>query len=145
MIRVALALLLLTASAYADIPVSAGQHRILGYVHGINFQTTGDQAVPILATVPRYVITGVYLGNCNASISVTGGIFDGASRSGQAVIPSQMYAVTVGAANIVQAPLASGAAGHIFTASQIFLNLTVGNAAPAVCDLYIDGIDLSYF
>lgn len=144
----ALALLLLCAAVpfqNGGYPLTAGQHRVLGYIRDLNVQSTADQAIPIDPRVTRFLVTGVYLGNCSATLAVTAGMFEGPARTGQAVIPSQAYAVTASGTTVASAPLAAGAATHVFTASSLFLNISIANAVPGTCDLFVDGIDLSYF
>ena len=118
--------------------------RLLFIVRGADFQSTADQAFLKCGTFTTYTVDRVIGRRVSggASVACTGGIYTGASKTGnQLVASTQSWLGMSGASKIQDATLAAIVATDTHTATPI-LSLTVGSTAAVTADVYIFGLIL---
>jgi hypothetical protein len=116
--------------------------RILGTLRGANFNSTADQAIPIIGA-SKYAISQIIVTNCSVSMTLaTGGFYTAASKGGSAVVgAAQVYTALTGATSLLSATLAITTTA--WTATPLYFSLTTAQGAAATCDIYVVGIDLT--
>lgn len=119
--------------------------QLLFKLAGANLQSTTDQPFSIAAySGSNYVITNIIARQRTGSASVTcaGGIYDAASKGGNAIVSAAQSWVTLASGVMVVATLAT-LTGTILLANIPILSLTTGSTAACTADFYIFGMDIS--
>lgn len=126
-------------------PTVKGMQRLLGRLTGANMNVTTDQAIPIAASVTKFLITGIYVTNASLSLTLAaGGFYSGAGKGGTVLVAAvQVYSALTAAGILLQATLAAGATGNAFAQSSIFFSLTTAQGSAATADIYVFGVDLT--
>ena len=119
-------------------------NRLLFKLENADFQALTDQTFTKIGTFTNYMV-GRVVGKRvtgGTSIACTGGIYTGASKTGnQLVASSQSWLGMSGAGKIQDATIAAVVATDFQTATPI-LSLTVGSTAACTGDVYIYGMIL---
>lgn len=140
----ALAALAICGSAHASGP---GTVRLIGGMIGANFNTTADQAIPILPQVTKFRISEIDVTNCSTSLSLAaGGFYTAASKGGTAVVAAaQVYSGLTGSGLVLNPTISALGGTTAWTVGTIYLALTTGQGGAATCNVAIYGVDLTGF
>lgn len=113
---------------------------LLGTLKGANMNTTADQAISIVP-VPKYVITQIIVTNASTNLTLAaGGVYDAASKGGNAVIANtQLYSALTAAGKAVSLTIAAIGLATAETASTLYLSLTTAQGGVATADVYVFG------
>jgi hypothetical protein len=108
----------------------------------VNLAALGDAAtIAIPSYVTAYQVTKVLVTNCSATpILAQVGLFTGASGGGTTVAAAAVITGATSASVVLSQTVTSAAR---LTASNLFVNVAVANAAPLTCDLKVSIEDLS--
>jgi hypothetical protein len=110
----------------------------------LNFQLTTDQ--PLIKVFPgsAYTITGSFARQRSgaASALTAGGMYDTASKGGNAVIGATQAWATLASGVIVSATLASLVATTLLS-NTLILSLTTGSTSACTADCYVFGVDMT--
>lgn len=117
---------------------------LLFEIAGANFQLTTDQPLFQVYAGTSYAVTEVVARRRTgaASVACAGGLYDAASKGGNAIIAAAQSWVTLASGVIVKAALAAIDATTLFTATPI-LSLTTGSTAAITADVAVYGYDLT--
>jgi hypothetical protein len=134
-----------SSSAGAVATTCAGMQRRLGVLKGANFNTTADQAIPVVSTVTVFQITSIVVTNCSTSLTLAvGGFYPATSKGGTPIIAAaQIYSALTAASVVLNPTIAATPLVTRFTVSNIYLSLTVAQGGAATCDVYVFGVDLT--
>lgn len=112
---------------------------MLGSLRGANFNSTADQAIPLNSGGFNYIITTIYVTNASGSLTTAaGGIYDAASKGGNAIVAAtQAYSALSASSKLLALTLA--ALGIVLTAQTINLSLTTGQGAAMTADIFVFG------
>lgn len=122
-------------------PILSAQQALF-VLRSANMTLTTDQVFVKLFPGSKYIITGVYAKLISGAFGVSclGGIYDTASKGGNALVAAtQTWATLTGVGTAQTATLASIALTVVSTATPI-LSLTTGNTGALSCDLFIFGV-----
>jgi len=117
-------------------------HRLLFVVRSANFQSTSDQAFTKVGTFTTYMPTKVVGKRVSGGATVTclGGIYTGANKTGNAIVPAaQSWLGMSGADKTQDATLAAIAGTDVHTATPI-LSLSTGSTGAVAGDVFIFGL-----
>lgn len=119
--------------------------QLLFKLTGANFQLTTDQAFTAVAFGgvnywPLHIVARQRTGA--ASVACAGGIYDAASKGGNAIVAAGQSWVTLASGVIVAATRAALADTTLLSATPI-LSLTTGSTAAITGDVFIYGVDIS--
>lgn len=117
---------------------------LLFKLSGANMQSTADQVFTKVYTGSAYQVQSIIARQRTgaASVACTGGIYDAASKGGNAMVANTQIWVTLASGIIVLATLAALTGTTLLTNTPI-LSLSTGSTAACTADIYIFGIDLS--
>lgn len=121
-----------------------GVTSILGMLKSADFNTTLDQAVPIiLASGQRYAITDIWVTNASLSLTTAvGGFYSQASKGGTTIVANtQVYTACGSSTGLQRTTLAITTT--MFTVNPVYLSLTTPQGAPATADVYVRGVLLT--
>lgn len=136
-----------------------GSNKVLGYVFGANFNSTGDQPILLPASVSVFRPNTIIVTNASVSLTTAvGGFYSASNKGGSQIVASNTTYSTLTTPNALSGltlttfglttrfsaanlPLLLGPNGQYVLA--IYLSLTTGQGAPASADVYVTGIDLS--
>ena len=124
----------------------SGKTCLLGVLKSANFNTTGDQVIPIIvASGQKYVVTEVYVTNASTSLTTAaGGIYSGPGKTGsQLVASSQVYTNCTVAAALEKCTIAAAGLASTFTSNPLYLSLTTAQGFAATGDVYVRGVLLT--
>lgn len=109
-------------------------------LRGANMQSTADQAFSKMFTGTNYQITQIVAvrKTGGASVVCAGGIYDAASKGGNALVATAQSWVTLAANVNVVATLAALVNTALESATP-FLSLTTGSTAACTADIFIFG------
>lgn len=118
--------------------------KLLFVLRNANMQATTDQPFSVMNAVGNYMPTHVVARQRSggASVVCAGGIYDGAAKTGNIIVPAATSWVSLAAA----VPVAVAAANILQTAllsATPILSLTTGSTAACTSDLYLYGLDIS--
>ena len=119
--------------------------QLLFKLSSANMQSTSDQPfLPVAYSGSNYAITNIIARQRTGGASVTcaGGIYDAASKGGNAIVSAAQSWVTLASGVMVTATLAA-LTGTTLLANTPILSLTTGSTAACTADFYIFGVDLS--
>jgi hypothetical protein len=118
--------------------------KLLGQQRAANFNSTADQRIPISQTA-AFQITAITVTNCSVSMTTAaGGFYPAASKAGTAIVAAgQGYAAATSASAIVSPTIAATPLATRYTITDVYLSLTTPQGAPATCDVYVLGYDLT--
>lgn len=121
---------------------AASSQQLLYKGSALNFQLTTDQPLTKVYAGTNYVITGVYARQRSgaASVACVGGIYDAASKGGNAWVAAAQSWVTLASGVIVPAVIAVTTS---LGAASLILSLTTGSTAACTADVYVFGVDMS--
>lgn len=119
-------------------PSQTGQQ--LFVLRSANMQSTADQAFTRLFSGTNYRITDIHAVRKTgaASVACAGGIYDAASKGGNALVAAAQSWVTLAANVNVPAALAA-VVGTALTSATPNLSLTTGSSAACTADIFIFG------
>ncbi len=119
-------------------PASAGQ--VLFVKRGADMQSTADQAFTKLFSGTNYRITDIIAvrKTGGASVACLGGVYDAASKGGNALVAVGQSWVTLAASVNVVPVLAAVVATALLTGLPM-LSLSTGSTAACTADLFIFG------
>lgn len=119
-------------------PNQQGQQ--LFVLRGANFQSTADQAFTRLFAGTNYRITDIIAVRKTGGATVTcaGGIYDAASKGGNALVAAAQSWVTL-AANVNVVATLAAVVSTALTSATPFLSLTTGSTAAVTADVFIFG------
>lgn len=134
-----------TSAAGAVATTCAGMVRRLGRLTGANFNSVADQAISINAAVTKYLLTGIYVTNCSASLTTAaGGVYPTTAKGGVPVVAAaQVYTALTSATVLLPATISAAGVGTALTASTLYLSLSLAQGTAATCDVYLFGADLT--
>lgn len=117
---------------------------LLFKLSGANLQSTADQAFTKIYNGSAYQVQSIMARQRTgaASVACAGGIYDAASKGGNAIVGVGQSWVTLASGVIVLATLA-GLTGTTLLTNTPILSLTTGSTAACTADIYIFGVDLS--
>jgi hypothetical protein len=114
----------------------------IGALKGANFNSTADQAIPILVS-GRYnvdFITVVFASGAPAA--AVGGVYNATAKGGTAILPAATaFATLTGATKFLQTTITADLQTGV---STLYLSLTTPAGAAATCDVYIFGTTYDY-
>lgn len=121
----------------------AGMQRRLGVLKGANFNSTADQAIPIVSTVTAFQVTAITVTNCSLSLTLAaGGFYSATSKAGTPIVAAAtVYSALTGASVILNPTIATLTVRY--AVANIYLSLTTAQGAAATCDVYVWGNDLT--
>jgi hypothetical protein len=119
---------------------SMAVNRMLFVGRNLNFQSTADQALTRLIPTGSYRITDIFAVRRTGAASVTcaGGIYDAASKGGNAVVGVAQSWVTL-ASGVIVVPTLAALVGTTILTSNLFLSLTTGSTAAVTADVFVFG------
>ncbi len=124
-------------------PSPSALQQLLFVGHGLDFQSTADQALAKQFSGSKFIITKIVANRISGAVatSALGGIYTAASKGGSALVAAtQSWAGLSGAGKIVDATLAALLATDVQTASPLYLSLSTGSTGAVTADLFIFGI-----
>lgn len=126
-------------------PAVPGMQRRLGRLTGANFNSVADQAITINAGVTKYLLTGVYVTNCSASLTTAaGGFYPTTAKGGVPVVAAaQVYTALSAATVLLPATITAAGLATALTVSTIYLSLSLAQGTAATCDVFLFGADLT--
>lgn len=140
----------ITSGVIADAGPLGASQRVLAYLQGADFNSTGDQPLNIPNTITAFQLTGIIVANATESITTAaGGFYPQLSKAGSPIVAAgQVYTALTGANLLMQPTLTAFALAARFSAAnlptaQIVFSLTTPQGTPCFADIYIVGIDLS--
>lgn len=118
--------------------------QLLFKLTGADMQSTSDQPFSAIYSGSSYMITRIVARRRSGAASVVcaGGVYDAASKGGNAIVSAVQSWVTLAAGVIVNATLAALTGTTLLSAIPI-LSLSTGSTAACTADIYIFGLDLS--
>lgn len=122
-----------------------GQTSIIGYLKSANMNIATDNIIPInVAGAAKYAVTSILVTNASTSLTTAaGGVYPAATKGGTPLVAStQVYTALTGATSLLSLTLAAAATNITYTATNLYLNLTTAQGAPATADVYVFGIPL---
>lgn len=136
----------ITAAAAAK--ALTARYRMLGSIIGANFNSTADQAMSGMPS--KYVVRRIMITNASVDLSAgtipLGGFYTAPAKGGTAVVAAgQSYAALTASTKWMDATIAAAALSgtDALVAATFYLSLSTAHAAPATCDVYVFGEDLS--
>lgn len=117
---------------------------LLFMLKGADLTSTSDQQFIPIWGASRYIVSEIYAvcRSGGAATACDGGVYDAASKGGNAIIGSGQSWLGLSAANkIKQGTLASVAGTDSFDDTP-YLSLTTGSSSAATADFYIYGYSL---
>lgn len=131
------------ASMGALLMLTQGQGSVLlGEIAAADFNSTADQAIPILAGVSKWVPVVVRFSDVSTSLggsSAAGGVWSAAGKTGDEIIPAATTYTSLTAATVVKATNAQAASqAKYYTGSNAYFSLGTphGSAATARVQLF---------
>lgn len=117
---------------------------VLFQLVGANMQSTADQPFQQMYNGTTYSVSYICARQRSGACSILclGGIYDGASKSGNAIVSAAQSWLTLASGVMVNAGLAALTGTSVLQNTPI-LSLTTGSTAPCTADIYIYGYDLS--
>ncbi len=114
--------------------------QVLFVIRAANFQLTTDQAFTKVFSGTNYKLTEVIAVRKSgaATVACAGGIYDGASKAGNALVAAAQVWVTLAANVNVTATLAA-IASTALTSATPNLSLTTGSTGAVTADVFIIG------
>jgi hypothetical protein len=108
----------------------------------LNFQLTTDQPLTKVYGGSAYTVTGIFARQRSgaASVACAGGIYDAASKGGNAWVAVAQSWVSLASGVIVPAVIALTAT---LGTTNLVLSLTTGSTAACTADVYVFGVDMS--
>lgn len=127
----------------ARMPV--GMARVLGTLRSANFNSVADQTIPIVSSVTAFQITSIVVTNCSASLTTAaGGFYPTTAKGGVPIVAAiQAYTALTGTTVLLGATVAATPLVTRYALASVFLALTIAQGAPATCDVYVIGVDLT--
>lgn len=124
--------------------LAANTTQLLFKLTGANMQLTTDQAFTKIYGGTNYAINQIVARQRTgaASIACAGGIYDAATKGGNALVAAAQVWVALASGVMVSATLGPAALTAIGSATPI-LSLTTGSTAACTADVYIFGLDIS--
>lgn len=124
-------------------PIKA--QRVLGTLRGANFNSTADQAVPIVNDVTAFQITAIVVTNCSANLTLAvGGFYPATSKAGTAIVANtQVYTALTATAVLLNVTVAATPLITRYAIGTVYLSLTTAQGGAATCDVYVIGVDLT--
>lgn len=122
-----------------------GMQRVLGTLRGANFNSVADQPIVIPASITAFQIASIVVTNCSASLTTAAGGFYPTTAKGGVPIVAAIQAYTALTAATVLLPVTVAATPLVtrYVVSTVYLSLTIAQGAPATCDVYVIGVDLT--
>lgn len=107
-------------------------------------QLTSDQPLTKVYDGTSYLVTDIIARQRSGACSVlcAGGIYDGAGKTGNAIVSAVQSWVALAGGVIVYGALAGLVQTTLLTATPI-LSLTTGSTAACIADIFIFGFDIS--
>lgn len=117
---------------------------LLFKLSGANMQITTDQAFTKIYSGSAYQVQSIIARQRTGAASVVcaGGIYDAASKGGNAMVAAAQSWVTLASGVIVLATLAA-VTGTVLLTNTPILSLSTGSTAACTADIYVFGIDLT--
>lgn len=114
--------------------------QVLFVLRAANMQSTADQQFTKLFAGTNYWVTRVLAvrKTGGASVACLGGIYDAASKGGNALVAAAQSWVTLAAGVNVPATIAA-VAGTALTTATPYLSLSTGSTAACTADIFIMG------
>lgn len=119
---------------------SVGVSSPLFVLRSANMQSTADQQFTKLLSGTNYRITDIVATRKTgaASVACAGGIYDSASKGGNAIVGVAQSWVTL-ASGIIVAPTLAAIVGTALLSGIPYLSLTTGSTAACTADIFIVG------
>jgi hypothetical protein len=119
--------------------LTSGLGTPLGVLRGANFNSTSDQAIPIISS--KYVIRRIVVTNASTSLTTAaGGIYSTTAKGGTAyVAAAQVYTALTASSKFLDLTLAAALTTDIATQTTLYLSLTTGQGGAATADVFIFG------
>jgi hypothetical protein len=121
---------------------AASANQLLFKGSALNFQLTTDQPLTKVYGGSAYTVTGIFARQRSggASVACAGGIYDAASKGGNAWVAVAQSWVSLASGVIVPAVIALTAT---LGTTNLVLSLTTGSTAACTADVYVFGVDMS--
>lgn len=123
---------------------ASNAQQLLFVLRGANMTLTTDQAFTKQFGGTTYQITSVSAVRKTGAFGVAcvGGIYDTASKAGNALIAAAQVWSALTGANTIQTATLAAIAGSVASTATPFLSLTTGNTGALTADLFIWGVVL---
>lgn len=133
-------------------PPLGASETVLARLLGANFNTTNDQAIPIVSTITKFCLTRIIVTNeslANPGLTTAvGGFYPQPSKGGTAIVANtQVYSALTDSTKLVNPTLTSYGSGTVFTSSiltsfSVYFALTTPQGVASTGDIYLCGIVL---
>lgn len=121
---------------YQLLPLPTNQ---IGYLHGVNMNTTADQAISVIINV-KFRPTKIVVTNASTSLTLAvGGVYTGAGKTGTVLVnSSQAYSGLTSSSLAIDLTLNSPNA-VLSAGTPIYVSLTTPQGGAATADWYVYG------
>lgn len=135
----------ISSGVLASTRMPVGLSRVLGTLRSANFNTTADQAIPIISTVTAFQIASIVVTNCSANLTTAaGGFYPTTAKGGTPIVAAiQAYTALTAATVLLPTTVAAGPLVTRYAIANVYLSLTVAQGVAATCDVYVVGNDLT--
>lgn len=118
---------------------------MIGVLIGANFNTTADQAIPILPQVTKFRVSSIEVTGCSTSLALAaGGFYSTTSKGGTAIVAAaQVYSSLTGSTLVLNPTISATGGATAWTVANVYLSLTTAQGGAATCNVAIFGVDLS--
>lgn len=119
---------------------AANSAQLLFVIRSADMQSTSDQAFTKSFSGTKYRITDICAVRKTGAASVTcaGGVYDAASKGGNAVVATAQSWVTL-ASGINVVPTLAAVVGTTVLGTSLYLSLTTGSTAACTADIFVYG------
>lgn len=121
-----------------------GVQQTLFIGRGLDFHIATDQALTKVFNGTNWQPTSIVAVRKSgaASVACAGGLYDAASKGGNAIVAAAQSWVTLASGIIVNATLAALTGTALLTSAAAYLSLTTGSTAAVTADVFIFGVCL---
>lgn len=121
-----------------------GTRKLLAKGIGLALNSSSDQALTMAVNLTKYIVRSVIATNASGTPALAaGGVYTAASKGGSALVGTgQVYTALTATTKFIDLTIATIGTTDVVTSAQLYLSLTVTNAAAVTVDLYIYGDDL---
>lgn len=118
---------------------AAGIGSLLGSLKTANFNSTSDQAIPMLYSA--YQVARIDVTNCSGTFTLAvGGFYTATSKGGTVVVlAAQVWSGLTSSTVIVQPTIVGAVLTTRLSVANLYLSLTTGAGSAATCDVYVFG------
>jgi len=124
---------------------SANVQQLLFKGSALNFQSTSDQTLTKVFGGTNFYVTSIVARQRSgaASVACAGGIYDGASKTGNILVAAGQSWVTLASTVIVTATINTAVTNVTLLSVTPILSLTTGSTAAITADVFVFGFDIT--